>query len=56
LTPGAIIEDNDNPFYQKQSFIQDVERELQREFMKFEKDNARLRKAAAQNKRPYETA
>jgi len=28
LTPGAIIEDNDNPFYQKQSFIQDVEREL----------------------------
>lgn len=38
LTPGAIIEDNDNPFYQKKSFIQDVEIVLQREFMKFEKD------------------
>jgi hypothetical protein len=47
LTPGAIIEDNDNPFYQKKSFIQDVELVLQREFMKFEKDQkeaVRLRK------------
>jgi len=40
LSPGgAFIEDNDNPFYQKKSFIQDVESCLQKEFMKFEKDN-----------------
>jgi hypothetical protein len=50
LTPGAIIEDSDNPFYQKQSFIQDVERDLQSEFMKFEKDQARIRKAAVQRR------
>ena len=25
FTPGAFIEDNDNPFHQKKSFIQDLE-------------------------------
>ena len=55
LTPGAIIEDNDNPFYQKRSFIQDVELVLQREFMKFEKDNKRLKTQAA-HKKQYGTS
>lgn len=51
LSPGgAFIEDNDNPFYQKKSFIQDVESCLQKEFMKFEKDN-NLRSSKGQSGR-----
>jgi hypothetical protein len=37
LTPGAIIEDSDNPFHQKRSFISDVEQFLQKESMWYEK-------------------
>ena len=35
FTPGAIFEDNDNPFHQKKSFIQDVEQYIEKEFMRF---------------------
>ena len=43
FTPGAIIEDNDNPFHQKKSFIQDLEHFIEKELKRFEKNKHSMR-------------
>ena len=37
FTPTAIIDNNENPFHSKKSFIQDVEQYIEKEQLWFEK-------------------
>jgi len=42
LAPGSLIVDSENPFHQKKSFIQDLEQYIEKEYMRFEKNNTAL--------------
>lgn len=40
---NTIIEDSDNPFHQKKSFIQDIEQIIEKEYMRFERNQQLVR-------------